>query len=340
MAPVWPTILRFLSDQGAAVLVTLTDSQGPSPHTAGARMIVGPDGTFSGTVGGGALELLALTEARTLLGETEAPALRRIERAPGPAADLSCGGHATLLLERFSNADRPEIEVLADAERAGPIVLRARPVGGRLQREIISPTNLPIAPAPAFQRRDDGEIIERFGIAATPVLLFGAGHVGRALAPVLAPLPFVVTWADPRPEAFPPHLPTNIGCHGDPKPVHLIERAADGTFVAIMSHNHGLDLELATAALATDRFPYVGLIGSASKRASFATAMRKRAIPETSIDRLVCPIGLTEIRDRSPAAIAIGIAAQMLIVRDRINSADRASHSAPPPSVLHGGRHG
>jgi len=98
--------------------------------------------------------------------------------------------------------------------------------------------------------------------------------------------------------------------------VRLLEQAPDGTFVAIMTHSHALDLDVAAGALKARRFPYVGLIGSATKRARFAGAMRKIGIPADAIERLICPIGLTEIRDKAPPAIATAIVAQLLIVRE------------------------
>jgi xanthine dehydrogenase accessory factor len=90
--------------------------------------------------------------------------------------------------------------------------------------------------------------------------------------------------------------------------------------VVIMTHSHALDLDLAAAALRAGRFAYVGLIGSQTKRARFARAMSKIGIARERIDRLVCPIGLTEITDKAPAAIAASIAAQLLIVRDSLGA--------------------
>ena len=73
MTPVWPTIERFLAEDGAAVLVTLAEAAGSIPREVGARMVVRPDGRFSGTIGGGALEWLALAEAQQMM----APATKR-----------------------------------------------------------------------------------------------------------------------------------------------------------------------------------------------------------------------------------------------------------------------
>jgi xanthine dehydrogenase accessory factor len=98
----------------------------------------------------------------------------------------------------------------------------------------------------------------------------------------------------------------------------LLKRAPDGAFVAVMTHSHALDLELVTAALTARRFAYVGLIGSATKRARFASSMRKIGVADDLLDTLVCPIGLTEIKDKAPAAIATSVAAQLLVVRDAL----------------------
>src|ERR1700750_2817282 len=65
--PVWPTIERFITEHGSAVLVTLAEAQGSSPREVGARMVVRPDGAFSGTIGGGALEWIALAEAQAMM---------------------------------------------------------------------------------------------------------------------------------------------------------------------------------------------------------------------------------------------------------------------------------
>src|SRR4051812_49937243 len=96
---IWPTIGRFLAEQGAAALVTLAQAQGSSPREAGARMVVAPDGTFTGTIGGGALEWGALAEAQGLLARSGAAA--RLDRALGPDLGQCCGGRVLLTIERF-----------------------------------------------------------------------------------------------------------------------------------------------------------------------------------------------------------------------------------------------
>ena len=303
----WPTIERFIGSQGAAALVTLAQAQGSSPREVGARMVVAPDGKFTGTIGGGALEWGALAEAQALLARDGAM-VTKLDKALGPDLGQCCGGRVLLTIEKFGAPDAQAVATLAKAEGEGVLTTIAT-VGadGRLVRRAAE-----AAEGPAYETRADGSVRERFGEEPTAFYLFGAGHVGRALTVALAPLPFAITWIDTRPGAIPEVFPVNVTAitQGDPA------RAPDGAFVAVMTHSHALDLDLVIAALGADRFPYVGLIGSDTKRARFTSAMRKMGMADATVDRLVCPIGLTTIQDKAPAAIAASVAAQVLIARE------------------------
>ncbi len=189
--------------------------------------------------------------------------------------------------------------------------------------------------SPAYEVRADGSVRERFGDEPTPFYLFGAGHVGRALSMALAPLPFLVTWIDMRPGAIPETVPANATAMTSGDPVELLGKAPDGAFIAVMTHSHALDLDLVIAALAARRFAYVGLIGSATKRARFTSAMHKMDMVTEAIDKLVCPIGLTTIRDKAPAAIAASVAAQVLMTREQVLGAAKTS-DAKPGRARHG----
>ena len=323
---VWPTIERLIAEHGAAALVTLVEARGSSPRDPGARMVVRPDGGFFGTIGGGALEWMALAEAQSLLAHLENGRLRRLDKALGPELGQCCGGRVILTVEGFDATDGEMVTAFAAAERAGLLVTIAASDGTRLVRRRFAGHEGP--QGPAYTRLPDGQIIERFGAETTRLFLFGAGHVGRNLVLALAPLPFTVTWVDPRPNAFPRHVPGSATCVAEPHPVRLLEQTPDRAFVAIMTHSHALDLDLTAAALRAGRFAYVGLIGSQTKRARFARAMSKIGIARERIDRLVCPIGLTEITDKAPAAIAASVAAQLLIVRDSLARAALAPSDA------------
>src|SRR5437868_15269087 len=94
----WPTIARFIGEQGAAALVTLAQARGSSPREVGARMVVAPNGAFTGTIGGGALEWGALAEAQALLAQRDGPAVARLDKALGPDLGQCCGGRVLLTI--------------------------------------------------------------------------------------------------------------------------------------------------------------------------------------------------------------------------------------------------
>ena len=178
-------------------------------------------------------------------------------------------------------------------------------------------TRTTLGPDGRFVREiaDPAPGLEVFGEAATPLLLFGAGHVGRALVLALAPLPFRVRWIDARPDAFPRFTPTHVALSHASEPEVEIDPAPDGAFIVVMTHSHPLDLAIVARALAAERFGYVGLIGSATKRARFLSQMRQAGLDEAALARLTCPIGVAGIADKAPAAIAAGVAAQLLQAR-------------------------
>jgi xanthine dehydrogenase accessory factor len=144
------------------------------------------------------------------------------------------------------------------------------------------------------------------------IYLFGAGHVGRAIVMALAPLPFAVNWIDPRPNAFPDYVPQNTATIKPDDPVAEIQSIDHQSFVYVLTHSHELDLAIVDAALRNPNAAHVGLIGSATKRARFEKRLREAGVNEQRIAQLICPIGVSGIRSKHPAAIAAGVAAQVL----------------------------
>jgi xanthine dehydrogenase accessory factor len=146
------------------------------------------------------------------------------------------------------------------------------------------------------------------------VILFGAGHVGRALSLALAPLPFALRWIDSRENAFPERAPANATLVRSADPPAELAAAPDGALILVMTHSHPLDLAIVAEALRWNRFGFVGLIGSETKRARFLSQMRAAGLPETALAKLVCPIGVPGVPGKEPAVIAACVAAQLLQV--------------------------
>ena len=149
------------------------------------------------------------------------------------------------------------------------------------------------------------------------MLLFGAGHVGRAVVLALAPLPFAVRWIDSRPDQFPQYVPQNVVTVCTDAADRELAEAPGDAMVIVMTHSHPLDFEITVAALRRKTFDFVGLIGSETKRARFVNFARQMGLDESGLDRLVCPIGVPQIKGKEPAVIAAALAAQLLIVRER-----------------------
>jgi xanthine dehydrogenase accessory factor len=287
---VWNLITQALEAHGTCAMVSVVKAEGSVPREVGARMVVSPRG-FHGTIGGGTLEWKALAEAQRLLGRPRA--VKMLTQSLGPDLGQCCGGRVTLAIESFEGGALAALKDLAAREEAGPFTLTGRLPGM--------------------------EITERFGEARRSVLLFGAGHVGRAVMLALAPLPYDVSWADPRPEAFPAAMPQNVtGFAGNP--LDVVASAAQGALAFIMSHSHALDLAIAEAALRNRAIAHVGVIGSATKRARFEKRLREAGIEEARLQSMICPIGVGGIRSKLPAAIAVSVAAQVITLDEALSA--------------------
>jgi xanthine dehydrogenase accessory factor len=173
-----------------------------------------------------------------------------------------------------------------------------------------------------FECVSDADLAPSAGLRARlmpprhPVALFGGGHVGHALARVLAPLPFALTWIDSRDGIFPDPAPDGVVCeHSEPVQTAVPTLAA-GTRVLIMSFSHAEDLDVVAACLRRQRaqgdVPFIGLIGSQTKWATFSRRLRERGFAPSEIGQVTCPIGVPGITGKEPAVIAVAVAAQLL----------------------------
>ena len=143
--------------------------------------------------------------------------------------------------------------------------------------------------------------------------LYGAGHVGRAIVDVLAGVPCAVSWIDERDSEFPAGpLPPHVRklCV---EPVEAEAASAPaGAFHLVLTHSHALDLRITEAILRRGDFGFLGLIGSATKRARFLKRFAQRGIAPEALARLTCPIGLPGIPGKAPGIVAVAVAAQLL----------------------------
>jgi xanthine dehydrogenase accessory factor len=297
-----------------AILVHVAELKGSGPRGPGAQMLVTESALF-GTIGGGELEHTATLKARELLNSGRADLMRF---ALGPELNQCCGGSVTLAFEPFAPADQAWLKKLMHAAAEPAPVYRTLHIdtAGGLRRdweagEGGSDFSATLDSSPAAV-----DIRERVNPPAQSVWLFGAGHVGRALVPALHPLGFAITWVDGRAGQFPePALP-GVRQLSLAMPELVVDEAPPGSVFLVMTHSHPLDEAVCEAVLRRDDFAYLGLIGSATKRARFVKRLGEAGVSAKSLSRLTCPIGLPGITSKEPAAIAASVAADLLLRRE------------------------
>jgi xanthine dehydrogenase accessory factor len=181
--------------------------------------------------------------------------------------------------------------------------------GGALDLEFVYlPSDLPAASAQS--------LFQRLKPPSHPVVLFGGGHVGQAIERALRPLPFDLMWVDSRDEIFPSDIEPSVITENMSPVQDAVVDIKPGAFVLIMSFSHAEDLDVLLACLMRQRrqgdLRFIGLIGSATKWASFSNRARERGFTDAELAQVTCPIGLPSISGKEPAVIAASVVAQLL----------------------------
>ena len=270
----WSEALADYQASGEAhVLVSIIATQGSSPRSVGAKMLVvatgydqpNPSGEPHAqvktidTIGGGQLEYQATEAARRLLSLNLSEATTELKQVPlGAKTAQCCGGHVTLLYEFF----------------------------------------------PSRQRH---------------VLIFGAGHVAKALVPMLSGLALQLHWIDDRKGMLEHTGANNLRCYDDDDPVaiaqRLLPKLQGQTLMAlVLTHDHQLDFDLCRALLTSERLCYLGLIGSNTKAARFRHRLTGQGVTSAQLEPWHCPVGIPEVTGKRPHEVAISIAAQIVSV--------------------------
>ena len=258
-----------------AVRVEVTGTKGSAPREAGASMLVWKGGQ-SGTIGGGVLEWNAAKRAREMLASGPEKDWQSV--ALGPEIGQCCGGRVELGFEKLGNVPRLEVN-------------EKSPLAKGLEDDL-----------KGWQ-------------AEMPVYLYGAGHVGRAIAKAL---PFKVQWVDVADERYPDWAVNRVI---KANPAAAVAMAPDDAFHFVLTHSHSFDLEICHQVLGRP-FGHLGLIGSATKKARFLKRVRELGHDEATVARLQCPIGNKRL-GKAPEAIAIGVAHWLMRRHNEINEPGR-----------------
>ena len=144
------------------------------------------------------------------------------------------------------------------------------------------------------------------------VAIFGAGHVAKALVPILAQLPVRIAWIDSREDLFPDALPANVQKIVEDAPESEVRHLDENSWLIILTHDHQLDYRITEQALKHPSLPFVGLIGSDTKAKRFITKLTHRGFDEHALARLVTPIGNRDIPGKQPIEVAVSISAQII----------------------------
>lgn len=302
-----PALQAAVAQYGACIRIVVLREAGSVPRGAGTSMLVS-EGDIHGTIGGGTLEWQAITTARAMLAEGRP---RRMQVLPlGPALGQCCGGSVTLGWELFAAHSLPQtlpfLRNFNDSRETPPEALtRAAPPAGSPPREM------------------KGWVVETAPAPARDLWIWGAGHVGRALVHVMAPLPdWRITWADIAQDRFPAQLSEGVTALPAADLPRLAAHAPANAEHLIVTMSHETDLALCHALLLRG-FAACGLIGSATKWARFTHRLQSLGHPRAEIAKIACPIGDPTL-GKHPQAIAVGVAGALLSAQHQTNRGNRA----------------
>lgn len=332
-ASVWHAARELAETGVAGAMATVSSQRGSLPMARDAKLVVAEDGRRWGTVGGGCTEA-DVAEQALAAAQSGVPSFARHTLNADLAGDvgLSCGGTVELFLEPI--VATPEMAALygalaeaADRRMAGTVLTAVDWSGGprkeaRIGDELIRVgAAFDLEPGPAVPSRAAARVDEALGALIEPlervprVVIFGAGYVGRAIAKVAADAGFYVLITDDREEfADPDRLPWAHEVIADDFRAVLDRLSLDADdYVLATTRGHSYDAAIVERT-ATSAARYVGMLGSARKRAVIFEALERAGVPREALRRVRVPIG-EAIGADTPAEIAVSVVAELIRVR-------------------------
>lgn len=317
-------MLAALDRGESCVLCSVLAAEGSSPRGAGARMAVFANGMTLGTVGGGAVELQCAQRAALVLRSGESD-LRAYDLHPGGAADtgMICGGAVTVYCQHLSPGQEAVSTLRRWREKLDEdtdLWLLLELDGARARTfSVLTRGELPRERWECFASRPiwhDGTYTEPLQRAGK-VCIFGGGHVGRALVPVLKSIGFRVVMVDDRAalakkENYPLADEVILASFQD---IFAAVTLTGSDCAVVMTPGHQADYEILTQVLRSDA-AYIGCIGSRAKVAKTHERLLAAGFTEHDLVRIHSPIGLPILAE-TPEEIAISIAAELIEHRAR-----------------------
>jgi len=336
---VFGAALRALDDGHGVALATVIHTKGSTPRHLGARMAVTADGEQWGTVGGGRIEQLVVAAAREIAGGAPGRVVRQhlvrdLAMCCGGAMEVAVVAAAPSrdALITLTTTPGPHV-VVTPLDGGSMIVRRPEPGDPRPHHPII-----------------DGERMIEVVNAPERVIMFGLGHVGRAVGPLLAQLGFTVVACDDGETGATEHVPAWASQLIESFDPVEVERELGGftldDYVMVVTRDHAIDLKLLEQLIARDDLGYLGMIGSRGKIGRFRKRLEVRGLLEgddglARWKRLHAPIGF-DIGAETPDEIAVAIAAELIacrrtppgVLRDAVRQPVREPITAEPPVLV------
>lgn len=309
MNKILQTLKARNAQKKATMLVTIITEAGSAPRGAGANMLVGEEGLAAGTIGGGMLEFTAIKEAQKFLAKGQGARVTYDLNKNG-AGDLGmiCGGQVELLYT-YVEANAENAKIISKAKTA---------LTQRKNSWLILPysgqgLDITVDEKPTA----DSAYIYKLPIPSK-VFIFGGGHLGQEIVPLLVHLDFTCIVTDDRAEFSRPELffgaETVHTRSFDELIGHYDVRPQD--YIIAVTRGHIGDLAVEKFALNTQAY-YIGVVGSRAKIAAVNAKLLAAGFTPQDLARITAPIGL-DIGSETPAEIAISIAAQLIQVRAKV----------------------
>lgn len=317
----------------AVALCSVLATRGSMPRPAGARMAVLADGTALGTIGGGRIEWMVQERAARMLACDDLP--DELAWYTHERTGMACGGDALVSVMRLGAAHATLLRgLLATLEEDATAWLVERWSEGVPRLELVSYGS--VAADEADLCSDVVCWSEERKVYVEPVgpdpaaYLFGGGHVGAALVPVLASVGFRVIVVDDRadvalPERFPAAERVVLADFTRLAEAGVVVTPRD--YAVVLTHGHAADVDVLEQVVPVPP-AYVGCIGSRGKAAYAREQLKLRGVDPELVAAIHLPIG-EKILAVTPAEIAVSIAAEMIRCRaERRPERPHSSHTA------------
>ena len=293
---------EYIKLHGKIARVLILKTYGSAPRDEGTTMLIWGSGQF-GTIGGGELEYQVTRLAKKIIVDNKGSKIKKFSL--GPDMGQCCGGAVELLIEIL---DETKVKFLSvnDGFFARPVFNDEKSLN--VLALIKSYRNKSVPIKTLFK---DGWLFEPVTKEKELIWIYGAGHVGTAIANILSQLSqFSVTCIDTSQNRYPDDFPKTVEKLITKNPAKIVKYASPKTHHLILTYSHALDLEICHQLL-QQNFASAGLIGSKTKWARFKKRLNGLGYTFEQINRIICPIGDPSF-GKSPYEIAIGVASLLL----------------------------